>query len=215
MADDTMMAEGKTLSYHGFVETYSRGNPVLARATNDEARERAKRENSGGVIFLTEDEMPSLTELLAQGGIKSAVVIEAPPPAVDEAVMRVVPADWRAEARQRLAFNLEIADRDDVMDESYVFLAALPDEQLEASLARAHHLLEDEAVTEERWLDFLDDEAERADKIIGHQPISFEKDEVTYEGPSWEPLIPLKDLGIIFTGGAMGGPRPLADLSEP
>ena len=204
----------EALTYHGFLETEMHGNPVLARARTVEARVRAKRENSGGVIFLTEDEMPSLKELLVQGDVKSAVIIESPPPADDgTSVEASSPADWRGEAQRRLEFNLEIADQRDIMDENFVFLAALPAEELDAFLDRANGLLGEQETSEEAWLEFLDGEARRADEAMSHQSIPLESHTPDFAETSWQPLISLNDLGINFTRGALGGRRPLADLA--
>jgi hypothetical protein len=211
------MAE-ETLAYHGFVETESYGNPSLVRATSGRARERAKREYTGGVIFLNEEDMPSLQELMARGEIKSAVVIESAAPVVDESLVRLPHADWRIEAGRRLRFNAEIADQTDVMDEDYVFLSALPDDDLDDVLSRAEALLGDRTTTEATWDAFLDREAERASTTAAHDPIPLPKDERQgkrrVEEPSWRPLISLESLGVEFTRGAVGGPRPLGERTN-
>jgi len=201
----------KTLTYHGFVETESFGNPTLARALNTEARKRAKRENAGGAIFLTEDDMPSLKALMAKGEIKSAVLIEAELPAVDEVDVHSTSTDWRSEARRRVAFNLEIADQADVMDEEYVFLAALTDDEVGGFLERAYKLLDRATTTEDAWGAFLDAEAEAFSETVNHEPIPMENQPRHDDEAIREPLISLESLGIAFTRGAIGGPRPLVD----
>jgi hypothetical protein len=193
------------------VQTRDWGTPVLALARDDEARERAKRETSGGVIFLTEEEMPSLAELIEKGQIMSAY-LEEPLPLAD---VLSVNGDWRLQARQRLGVAAGSHDTDDVMDEDLVFTAMLGVETLDSFIVRAHALLDDVTTTEDRWTDFLSDEAKTAVGALAHNPITLEEDEPDHDlAPHREPLITVDSLGIPFTRGAFGGPRPLADFGE-
>ena len=204
-----------TVTYQGFVETRSWGTPLLASGGTPEAREKAKRESSGGVIFPTRDEMPKLLELIESGEMRSAVLFEADAPSVDEAVM-TAGTDWRDEAERRLSFNLDIADRDEVMDEPYAFLAAMVDDAVDAFLARAHRLLEDDDQTEAAWAAFLDAEGSRTFESFGHDAIPLEKDiaKIANAEEEWKPLITAEAVGVSFRRGALGGPRPLADVAE-
>jgi hypothetical protein len=208
------MTTETSVEYLGFVQTTDGRSPVLARAGNATAREDAKRENSGGVIFTEAQDMRSLEELLQAHEVAYAV-LEAPWPAVDDiGDMHGLSPDWREEARDRLAFNLEIASEDDVMDEDYVFLAALSSDALDAFLERAYAALDKESTTEGDWGAFLEREAVVADESLAHRPLPAEKaspEPVSETGPV---LLSLADLQIAFTGGAMGGPRPLAEAAE-
>jgi hypothetical protein len=203
------MASGVT--YLGTVQTIDHGAPVLARANDLSAQDEAMKETSGGVIFTETQDMPSLEELLEAHGVLYAV-LQTPAPSVNDRVMTPLEErEWQEEARERLSFNLGIADEDGVMDEDFVFLAALGDDAIEEFLDRAYRILDDAEAGEEGWHLLLDAVARDADVSIGHEPLPM-TDAVADETPDEPPLLlSLSDLDVAFSAGAMGGPPPLSD----
>lgn len=199
----------------GTVMTTDGRTPLLISA-NAEDRDRRAKEVSGDVLTTRASDMRSLEELLEAHGVLFAV-LERPTMASnaskanDDLIL-----DWRDDGRRRLAHNRDIAHRDEVMDEDYVFLAALPPGKLEDVLLRARGALEDPSTTEADWLAFLVSEAEEAESALAHVPLqpdltdrgAFDESEVLPP-----PLLSLSDLSVSFRRGAFGGPRSLADAS--
>jgi hypothetical protein len=205
----------ESVRYFGTLETIDGQTPLIARA-NDGLRDATRREASGGVIFTDAKDMPSLEVLLAVHGVLYAV-LEAPAPDVEERTVDLhVPTTWRDEVSDRLAFNLDIADRDEVMDEDFVFLASLDSDHIDAFLDRAHKLLSDESAKEQDWQALVEEESLAAEERLGHTPFApIETGPVEDTASESAPLLlSLDDLDIEFSRGAFGGPRPLADVLE-
>jgi hypothetical protein len=198
----------------GTARTADGGAPLIVRANADD-RERVRREASGGVLFTEAADMPSLERLLQDHGVLYAV-LEAAGPAVEEPV---VPTEnftgWRDEANERIAFNVGISQSDEVMDEDYVFLAALGSDALDRFLAQAHALLADQGTTEDAWMGFLDATASSTDEAMDHTPLENTAPAEDLAETLAPPMLSIADLEIEFTRGALGGPRPLVDAVEP
>jgi hypothetical protein len=203
------------VKYLGTAATVSGETPLIVNTKDEQAREKVRRETSGGVLFTDAEDMPSLERLLEEYRVTYAV-LEATPVIADIAPVEqeITLTDWRERARHLVRDQAALADQEGPMEESYVFLAALDEDSLDSFVDRAYALLDDAKTDEPRWSSFLAAETAVANSLIQHDPLPIAAEHEASKAQEVSPLLRLDDIDVMFSRGAFGGPRPLIDRIE-